>query len=298
MKAMESNTHIEVLSLSNANVQKLQGLELANALRINCTVKTLNLESNCLDSSSVRQLALSIRDNAASTIEQLRVNHQRQMCNFFGRPAEEAVGLMMQRNMTIVKLGFECDDAHWRNEIDRALLRNNDKLRRKLQGSCSDASSAGYVEEKTLGQVTLQDAPSTDVKPSDFFHEKCDHRSILRSYMAQNLQLPSPLQLQHYAKNIGSSLPYSSIAPLIKECRSWLLNNAVGNGAVIVDAFGVASEGTVISWQEINERSNVDVSTFAGSRVNFRSDREPVIFLSSAWSSWLGSIKRRSRGGA
>jgi len=299
MKAMETNTYIQVLSLSNANVQKLQGIELANALRMNCTVKTLNLESNCLDSISVRQLALSIRDNGASTIEQLRVSHQRQMGNlFFGRPAEEAVGMMMQRNMTIVKLGFECDDAHWRNEIDRALVRNNDKLRRTLQGTSSDADHAGYDEEKTLGQIKLQEVPSMEVSPHDFFHEGNDHRAILRSYMAQNLQLPTPQQLQHYAKSVGSVIPYTSTAPLIRACRSWLLENAVGNGAIVVDAFGVASEGTLNSWQESNERWNVDVGTLVGTRLNFKSDREPLLFLSNNWSPWLGSTKRRSRGGA
>merc|ERR1740117_1937666 len=70
MKAMQTNSYIEVLSLSNANVQKSTALELAQALRQNCTVRTLNLEANCLDSNSIRELALSITDNSATTLEQ------------------------------------------------------------------------------------------------------------------------------------------------------------------------------------------------------------------------------------
>merc|ERR1719220_1405380 len=138
MAAMAANTHIQVLSLSNSNVQKAQGLELATALLKNGVLRTLNLESNWLDSNTVRELALAVKANNDSKIEHLRFSHQKQMGQFFGRPTEEAVGQMMEKNETIVKLGFECDDAHWRNLIDRALLRNNDMWRRRQQGPAED----------------------------------------------------------------------------------------------------------------------------------------------------------------
>eukprot|EP00913_Durusdinium_trenchii_P001790 g1658.t1 len=82
VNAMARNTHIEILTLSNSNLQKAQGCELGTSLRQNTTVKSVNLESNWLDSNA-----------------------------FFGRPTEEAVGQMMWSNESIVKLGFECDDA-------------------------------------------------------------------------------------------------------------------------------------------------------------------------------------------
>jgi hypothetical protein len=52
---------------------------------------------------------------------------------------------MMQSNMTIVKLAFQCDDAHWRNEIDRALVRNNDRMRRKVQSAKGEPPVATTV---------------------------------------------------------------------------------------------------------------------------------------------------------
>merc|ERR1740130_234637 len=135
MAAMAANTHIEVLDLTRSNLQRAQGFELAKALLENMKIalRVLKLESNCLDSSAVREIALAIRGNADIRIEQLGVAHQRQVGKFFGRPTEEALGLMMQSNETIVKLVLECDDAHWRNIIDRALLRNNDFRRRRPQ---------------------------------------------------------------------------------------------------------------------------------------------------------------------
>merc|ERR1719333_188830 len=42
MKAMETNTHIECLSLMNSNLQKQQGVELAASLLKNCSLQVLN----------------------------------------------------------------------------------------------------------------------------------------------------------------------------------------------------------------------------------------------------------------
>merc|ERR1712039_551503 len=84
------------------------------------------------------------------------MGHQKQMGQFFGRPTEEAVGQMMQKNGTIVKLGFECDDAHWRNLIDRSLLRNNDAWRKMQQRVGLGAEGLLPVEERTIGHLTLE----------------------------------------------------------------------------------------------------------------------------------------------
>merc|ERR1712176_253718 len=46
MKAMESNTYIETLSLANSNLMKSQGHELAESLKVNKTLRAVNLESN------------------------------------------------------------------------------------------------------------------------------------------------------------------------------------------------------------------------------------------------------------
>merc|ERR1712232_1013200 len=131
MKALETNTHIEFLSLTNSNLQKPQGHELAEALKKNCTLKSLNVENNCLDSHCLETIARAISTNSSGKLETLRVSHQAGMSNFYGRPVEMAFGEMMEKNQTITKLGLSCDDAHWRNTIDRCLLRNNDFARRR-----------------------------------------------------------------------------------------------------------------------------------------------------------------------
>jgi len=287
-KAMASNTHLKVLSLSNANVQKSTAIELAEALRLNCIVQTLNLDSNCLDSNSIREIALSIKDNPNTCIEHLRLQHQVGMGVVFGRPAEEAVGQMMQRNKTVVNLGFECSDAHWRNLIDRALILNNDVSRRR-RSQCMTAdveADSSPIEERTLNHLVLQGSPVT--APSDFFSEENCCHALLRAYMVHNLQLPTTVQLQNYAKNSGEPIQHKAAVPLIKEFRSRLLDNALSSEVSVVDAFGTTTMGNLKAWQE----HSIDLCNEAGERLIFKAPGDPPgVFLSSAWTPWLKRTK-------
>lgn len=294
MKAMQTNSHLEVLSLSNADVHKSSAFELAEALRSNCTLRTLNLEGNYLDSNCVRELALSVAATPTSCLEHIRFSHQRQMGAFFGRPTEEAVGQMMQKNETILKLGFECDDAHWRNLIDRALLRNNDFSRKRLNSMLLDVEDVPS-EDKTLRHLILHEAPSA--APSSAFLEGSDGHNLIRAYMAQNLQLPTTSQLQHYAKNIDATITYRIAGPLIREMRGLLLDGALQTEISAVDAFGVSTVGKLRAWRKVDEHWMVDVWANSGGRFTFKADGGPGVFLSEAWTAWIRPGKP-SRAGA
>merc|ERR1712232_1106475 len=53
MKALERNTYISTLSLQNSNMQKPDGMTMAQSLKENKTLVNLNIESNNLDSTSI-----------------------------------------------------------------------------------------------------------------------------------------------------------------------------------------------------------------------------------------------------
>eukprot|EP00930_Biecheleria_cincta_P047085 TRINITY_DN32576_c0_g1_i1.p1 TRINITY_DN32576_c0_g1~~TRINITY_DN32576_c0_g1_i1.p1 ORF type:complete len:707 (-),score=116.28 TRINITY_DN32576_c0_g1_i1:406-2526(-) len=252
MAAMEKNTHIEVLSLSNSNVQRSQGIELANSLRSNTTLRTLNLECNFLDSDSVRQIADGIKSNPRCGIEHLRFSHQKQMASFFGRPTEEAVGQMMQTNELIVKLGFECDDRHWRNLIDRALLRNNDAWRRR-NAPCGTDDLSQAAEERSLGQVVLLEPPEGSAS------EVRSQYGLLCSYIEQTWKLPTTAQLQNFAKNAGFSLTYTKAVPMIREFRSWMMNGATGKQVIVLDPFNLKVHGQLLKFSLVDGASVADV---------------------------------------
>jgi len=285
MEAVGSNTHLRVLSLSSANVQKAQGVQLAESLRKNTTLRVVNLEGNRLDSMAVRALALAVADNPNCGIEHFRLQHQGQAGVSFGRPAEEAVGQMMQSNQTIVKLGFECDDRHWRNVIDAALVRNNDASRRQ-QAAAQDALRPAS-QEVTLGQVLLQSAPAACTERS--FLEDGSFRELYRSYVVQTGKLPTIKQLLSCAKNSGQPLQYSAAAPFVKECRTWFLQTAIGTNVLATDAFGIGKEGRMVDWSETNDCWSIELVAHEDDKhYAFRSSREPAFAVSDAWVEWLG----------
>ena len=57
----------------------------------------------------------------------------------------------------IVAIWFTVEDANWRNQIDSALIRNNDAARRKRKGRASMIATA--VTEKPLKRLFLEEAP-------------------------------------------------------------------------------------------------------------------------------------------
>mmetsp|Transcript_651 Transcript_651/g.1597 ORF Transcript_651/g.1597 Transcript_651/m.1597 type:complete len:647 (+) Transcript_651:56-1996(+) len=290
MAALAWNTHIEVLSLSNSSMQRAEVAEMSASLRRNTTLVTINLESNWLDSTAVRELALAIKDNREIPLEQFRVSHQKQMGRFFGRPTEEAIGQMMSQSERILKLGFECQDAHWRNLIDRGLLRNNDAWRRRQ--ATAEAEHVPAAEECTLGHVLLRahpGAPATEFFPP----EKGAVHVLYCGYVAQTGRLPTSSQLQSCAKNSGSVLPYNVAGPLVRDCRSWILNRVLKSEVVVTDAFGTDIAGTLHGWsEEVNGQWMMDVWGEDGRRRTFRSNKEPGFWVSDAWVPWLQAPAR------
>lgn len=289
-QALEHNTHLKVLSLTNANMQKAEAAELAKSMSKNTTLVELNLEGNMLDPTAVRDIAVGVMSNPNCALEAFRVCHQKQMGQFFGRRTEEAVGMMMEQNGSIVKLGFECDDPHWRNVIDRALLRNNDVWRRAA--SPPDQEETPVAEVLTLSHLMFQ-APPPDQLSTDIFPRDSGPHTTFRRYVEQNNKLPTTSQLQSFAKNLGAPVTYATAAPLIKECRTTMLTSAEGTDVVLIDAYGQDTVGLLRSWSEVNEQWSIELLV-EGKRLVFKSSKEPGFSLSPAWGEWLGSPSRRS----
>jgi hypothetical protein len=285
MEAVRSNTHLRVLSLSRSNVQCAEGVQLAESLRKNTTLRVVNLEGNRLDSRAVCALALAVTDNHGCGIEHLGLQRQGQAGGSFGRPAEEAVGQMMKNNNTIVRLGFECDDAHWRDVIDRAIVRNNDASRRKQAAGQDDLRPAS--QEVTLGHLLLQSAPVACTNKSFLMDGMI--RELYRSYVVQTGKLPTIRQLLSCAENSGHPIAYTIAVPFVNECRAWFLQTAIGTNVLALDAFEKGKEGRLEHWSQTNDCWSIElVAHEDGKRYIFRSSKEPAFAVSEAWVAWLG----------
>lgn len=289
-KAMATNTHIEVLSLVNSNLIKSEGVVLAQSLASNTTLKVLNLENNLLDSNAVREIAVQLARNKGCVLETLRVSPQKQIGSFFGRPVEESFGPLLDGNNTITKLGFECNDANWRNIIDRSLLRNNDFARRRRRSSraafSEEEEPEAQGEERIISRLTLRIPPDGD--PTKVFQQTGPSQRTFRQFVAQQKRVPQASQLQSFAKNCGTPLKYSEVSPLLRECRKQLLDAAVGTEVTVADAFEAEIQGLLRSWSEKNDSWTFKVWIAENSKwYPYRLNKEPVIIVNDAWSTWL-----------
>jgi hypothetical protein len=286
MKAMATNTHIKVLSLTNSMLQKNSGCELAESLKLNTTLKILNLEANELDSNAVKEIALGISENDECAIEEVRLSPQKGVGAFFGRPVEEAMGLMMERKDRILKLGFECDDAHWRNTITRTLLRHNDFARRRRRRSTADEAEEVQAEDRTLGSIMLKVPP--EMTAAEVFAGAAAENEVMviRHFLEKEKRLPTTAQLQAFGSSNKTPLKYSTVAPLIKECRGRMLDAAKTKEIEVTDTWQVDSVGTLRTWEVHNTNWNLDVRS-EGHRYAYKSDKDPQLNLSDEWAEWL-----------
>lgn len=285
MKAMARNTHIVSLQLAHSNLQKPQGHELAEALKKNTALQVLNVETNSLDSDAIRAMAEALKENESSGLEIWRFNNQKHLGAYFGRPVEQAIAEMIEKNVRITKLGFACNDPNWRLQVDRAILRNTDFFRRKRKGSVYVIPEAIAAQEKTMSKLELVASPEKAVW--EVFDDDNVQMMLVRGFIASKRRLPTKEQLQSFAREQGKQLPYSAVAPLVKEFRSKMLDSVVNLQVLVTDTYGVSTSGCMRAWMEKNDRWSLDVWPTGDMRFNFSADKQPIIEASEEFAAWL-----------
>jgi len=289
MTAMAHNTHIVSLQLANSNMMKPQGHELAEALKRNSTLQVLNIETNSLDSDGLRHLAAAILESRASALEQVRFNNQKSLGSFFGRPVEQAFAELAERSERILKLGFSCNDAHWRLTIDRALLRNNDLARRRRKCGAAAEPEEVLPQERSLGRLALLSPPTRAAW--EVFDEEDERSTLIRQLTADSRRLPTKEQVQSFARSQGKPIPYSAVATVFKAFRERLVAAAVNGQVAVADVYGADAVGCLHAWAEKNEHWSLDVWMPENTRYNCVSSKQPAIELSEDFAAWLRPSK-------
>lgn len=288
VKALAHNTHLVTLQLSHTNLQKPEGILLAESLKANETLQFLSLESNSLDSYTIKLMAEALLENPRSVLEVWRFNNQAHIGRYFGRPVEEAVADLMEKNQRICKLGFACDDANSRMKIDRAILRNMDFARKRRRGGGADGEGGDEVtaEEKKMSRLLLKDAPA---KPASEVFGDDERLGLVRKHIAEKGMLPASQALQAWAKGQGTSIPYSAVKPLLEDFRTKLLNATIERQqqVSVQDMYGAEFSGSLRAWTERNGSWSLDVWPSGDRRFNFTSDKQPTIEVSGSFKDWL-----------
>lgn len=128
LRLLAYNPFVCRVELSNGALDDSVGVVLAEVLRRNASITSLNVEGNDLREGGLLALVDSLRDNG--TLAELRIHHQKFTVT---TPVEEALHELLhsRANTTLCKLGLVVRNDVPRNRINAALFRNLDAARVK-----------------------------------------------------------------------------------------------------------------------------------------------------------------------
>merc|ERR1719343_210449 len=287
MKALTANEFITGVKLQSANLQKPQGVQLADVLRRSKTISLVDISGNHLDSERMEGLANALIENDDTAVQTLRVMGQVGVPDF-GRRTEQRFAEMVQKRKTITKLNFDCKDPHWLNTINRAVMANVDAERRARRGGLEDKKDpalekAPKMVERTLAKLFIDKPPDQAVW--EVFEDDDMPLSIARSFISQKNKLPKSDQLQKFAQKQGTPLQYKQIAPLIMDVRKRILTSLINSQVYCFE--GTAQFlGTLAGYTEKNSRYAFELLTKSG-KIQFNATSDPTIEVSVNFAQWI-----------
>ncbi|XP_020863223.1 leiomodin-3 [Phascolarctos cinereus] len=128
VNAMKKNKHIKTFSLANVGADENVAFALANMLRENRSITTLNIESNYITGKGIIAIMRCLQFN--ETLTELRFHNQRHM---LGHHAEMEIARLLKANSTLLKMGYHFELPGPRMVVTNLLTRNLDKQRQKRQ---------------------------------------------------------------------------------------------------------------------------------------------------------------------
>ncbi|KAL7295251.1 hypothetical protein TKK_0011388 [Trichogramma kaykai] len=137
-EAIENNTHLETLSLTNVGLTDKAAQRLADALEKNSTLRVLNVETNFISPPVIVKLVKSLLNTKA--IEEFRCSNQRSQV--LGNKIEMEITQLVEQNPTLLRLGLHLEFNDARHRVAAHLQRNIDRIVR--------------VEKKSYRQKKLQ----------------------------------------------------------------------------------------------------------------------------------------------
>ncbi|XP_010194568.2 leiomodin-3 [Colius striatus] len=126
VNAMKKNKNVKTFSLANVGADDNVAFALANMLRENRSITTLNIDSNFISGKGVVAIMRCLQYN--ETLTELRFHNQRSM---LGHQAEMEIARLLKANTTLLKMGYHFELPGPRMVVTNLLSRNLDKQRQK-----------------------------------------------------------------------------------------------------------------------------------------------------------------------
>lgn len=165
-QTLHNNTHVKKFALANCRADDHVAYAIANMLRNNKTITSINLDSNHLTGKGILSLIQALLRN--STLTELRFQNQRHIC---GGKTEMEMAKILKENTTLLKLGYHFELAGPRMTTTNILSRNMDRQRQKRLQEQKQAQANGEKKEtldvpKMGSGGSLRGSPKASPKPS------------------------------------------------------------------------------------------------------------------------------------
>ncbi|KAK6308189.1 hypothetical protein J4Q44_G00214600 [Coregonus suidteri] len=148
VNALKKNKNVKTFSIANTGADENIAFTLANMLRENRSITTLNIESNFITGKGIIAIIRCLQFN--ETLTELRFHNQRHM---LGHHAEMEVSRLLKANNTLLKMGYHFEQAGPRMVVTNLLTRNLDRQRQQRK---EEHSKQQQKEQKKVFEIYEQ----------------------------------------------------------------------------------------------------------------------------------------------
>ncbi|XP_019951469.2 leiomodin-3 [Paralichthys olivaceus] len=145
VNGLKRNKHVKTFSIANTGVDENIAFNLANMLRENRSITTLNIESNFVTGKGIVAIIRCLQFN--ETLTELRFHNQRHM---LGHHAEMEISRLLKANNTLLKMGYHFEQPGPRMVVTNILTRNLDFQRQQRK---EEQKQQQLKEKKELMQM-------------------------------------------------------------------------------------------------------------------------------------------------
>eukprot|EP00062_Callorhinchus_milii_P013780 gi/632962244/ref/XP_007897200.1/ PREDICTED: tropomodulin-1 isoform X2 [Callorhinchus milii] len=122
--ALKDNTYVTKFSLVATRSNDPVAVSFAEMLKVNKTLKSLNMESNFITGNGIMALVKALQYN--TSLMELKIDNQ---CQQLGNKVEMEIANMLEQNTTLLKFGYHFTQQGPRLRASNAMMNNNDLAR-------------------------------------------------------------------------------------------------------------------------------------------------------------------------